>query len=99
MRWLILALYAAGWLWFVPWWARRTLNRWERITTGDRWAALLVASVVAWVWPVVMVGYAVRKAPDRFLRTDAEIGRERDAELRRLRALARQYNLPMGDEK
>jgi hypothetical protein len=114
MRWLIFVLYAAGWLWFVPWFALLILNRWDRLgeswygprpfvdeglTTGDRWAALSLSALLAWVWPVVMVVYAVRKAPDRLLRTDREIQAAKDAELTKLRRLARQYNLPMGDER
>jgi hypothetical protein len=108
MRWLIFALYAAGWLWFVPWFALLILNRWDRregtfpgprVTTSDRWAALVAAAVAGLAWPVVMVIYAVRKAPDRLLRTDREIQAAKDAELTKLRRLARQYNLPMGDER
>jgi hypothetical protein len=110
MRWLIFATYAAGWLVFVPWFARLLLNRWERLgspwsyvgeplTTGDRWGALFTASVTAWVWPVAILIYAVRHAPDRLLRTDREIQAAKDAELAHLRRLARQYNLPMGDER
>ena len=35
MRWLIFVLYAAGWLWFVPWFALLILNRWDRL--GESW--------------------------------------------------------------
>lgn len=95
---IFIIVYAAGWLlctWPV---ARRVLSYWH--VPGDippdgmdRFGALFAGWVFAIIWPALLV-FAVAA---RFLRSDHEVAEARDVELRELRALAKQYNLPMGD--
>lgn len=109
MNWLIFGTYILGLLLSTSFFARRLLSYWHNdpankemldgIDNADRWAALLFALVAATFWPAVLAIYVLGKAvnPDRWLRSDREIQEAERVELEHLRALAKRYNLPMGD--
>lgn len=105
--WIILALYVIGWIYHTRRFARSLLNGEDHgrgVDDGERMFSLFVGAMAALLWPIVAPFYHARFLLIRGLRTDKEIQRTRDAELRekdaeleRLRKLARQYDLPMPD--
>ena len=98
--WAILLTYAAGGLVCLPLATRYVLNDLDEgvgLDTTDRALAVLLGFMAASLWPLVAIGYVAYRNLGH-LRSDREIREAEQAELRRLRAQAREYGLPMGDE-
>lgn len=97
--WLILAAYVIGWLYHTRRFAQSLLNGEDHghVSDGDRMFCLFMGAFAAVGWPVIAPFYHARFLLIKGLRSDKEVQRQKDAELARLRKLAREYDLPMPD--
>lgn len=98
--WLVLAAYIAGWVHYTRRFAVRFLEGIERdwpmlpLDNGDRWFSLWSGAGLAIIWPVAAPIHHMRFSLIGGIRTRQEIMAEKDAELVKLRKLAKDYNLP-----
>lgn len=102
--WAILAVYLLGYVLSVRFLAQRVLSMWDTdprrdMTSADRGEALGMAAALAIGWPLVIPFFIIRvRTSMSWLKSDKEIARQQHAELVHLRALAREYGLPMPGE-